>query len=78
MTKEMKAREYADFVLNKVNPALSAKTYRRALKMEAPAFNGNDMEEAFIAGYASREREEEEREELRNKQLAKMKQYYGG
>ena len=78
MTKEMKAREYADFILKKINPNLSSKTYRRALKMEAPAFTGNDIEEAFLAGYSSKEDEIEEEKELIKKQLAKMKLYYGG
>ena len=78
MTKEMKAKEYADFALEKINPILWAKTYRRTLKMEAPAFTGNDIEEAFLAGYKSKEDEIEEEKELIKKQLAKMKLYYGG
>lgn len=41
---------YADAALKKVAPSLAYSTYRRSIKMDAPVFNGHDIEEAFRAG----------------------------
>lgn len=66
---EEKSSSYADTRLEKQNPQIASKSYRRSIKMSSPCFCGTDIEEAYEAGY--REAWQDKHEEKPSKE------YYG-